>query len=41
MNWDTETDMYALLCIKEIGEPTLEPRELYSVLCGDTNGKEM
>ena len=43
-NWEIEIDIYTLLilCIKQItNEPTVQHRELYSVLCGDLNGKEI
>ena len=43
-NWETGIDIYMLLilCIKYItNENMLYSRELYSVLCGDLNGKEI
>ena len=44
MDWEIGTDIYTLLCIKEI---TNENRlystgnSLYSILCADLNGKEI
>jgi len=41
MNWEIGTDIYTLLCIIQITNENLLFRELYSVLCGDLNGKEI
>ena len=35
------TDIYILRCIKQITNENLLYRELYSILCGDLNGKEI
>ena len=42
MNWEIEMDIYTLLCIKQITNENLlvQHRELYSMLCGNLNGKE-
>ena len=43
MNWETRTDIYTLLCIKQITNENLlhSTGELYSALCGDLNRKEI
>ena len=44
MNWETiiNTSTLLILCVKQTTnkELTVEHRELYSVLCGDLDGKE-
>ena len=41
MNWEFGIDIYTLLCIIQITNENLLYRELYSMLCGDLNGKEI
>ena len=42
-NWETGLDIYTLLILyrKQITNENLLYRELYSVLCGDLNGKKI
>ena len=39
MNWEFGIDIYTLLCIIQITNENLLYRELYSMLCGDLNGR--
>ena len=43
MNWEIGINIYTLLYIKQITNENLlySTRELYSMLCGDLNGKEI
>ena len=44
MNEETASDMYTVLCVKRIINENLlyvQHTELYSVFCGDLNGKEI
>ena len=45
MNWETGTDIYTLLCIKQASQQITNEYLPYgtgnSVLCGDLNGKEI
>ena len=45
INWENGVDAHILLCIKQITNEDLVKslllRELYSVLCGNLNGKEI
>ena len=43
MNWETRTDIYTLLCIKQITNENIlhSTGELYSALYGDLNRKEI
>ena len=43
MNWEIRTDIYTLLCMKQITNENLlySTGNSYSVLCDDLNGKEI
>ena len=42
MNWEIGVDIHILLCIKQIMRTYRSTgNSLYSVLCGDLNGKEI
>jgi len=42
MNWEVETDIYTLLCIKQItNENLLYSKGSSTLLCGDLHGKEV
>ena len=40
MGWEIGIDTYTL-CMKQTIKENLQHRELYSVLCGDLNGKKI
>ena len=40
MKWETGIGIHTVPCIKEITTENLLRREVYSMLCGDLNGKE-